>query len=151
MRHGRASIPGTGNASLETIRAGIAGDSFSPPPPRSVMVDVNASAQNSGDAERDRIARDIAGRLYQRGVDVRDDDSDTDITDIEEEVERFESLVQAQGGDLMVDEPPRGQKGRPDDARFRLPLRHADESAKAYVERLRQASANLRSRRHEEG
>ena len=115
------------------------------------MVDVNASAQNSGDAERDRIARDIAGRLYQRGVDVRDDDSDADITDIEEEVERFESLVQAQGGDLMVDEPPRGQKGRPDDARFRLPLRHADESAKAYVERLRQASAHLRSRRHEEG
>jgi len=115
------------------------------------MVDVNASAQNSGDAERDRIARDIAGRLYQRGVDVRDDDSDADITDIEEEVERFESLVQSHGGDLMVDEPPRGQKGRPDDARFRLPLRHADESAKAYVERLSQASANLRSRRHEEG
>jgi len=46
----------------------------------------------------------------------------------------------------MVDEPPRGQKGRPDDARFRLPLRHADESASAYVERLRQASSNLRSR-----
>ena len=115
------------------------------------MVDVNASAQNSGDAERDRIARDIAGRLYQRGVDVRDDDSDADITDIEEEVERFESLVQAQGGDLMVDEPPRGQKGRPDDARFRLPLRHADESASAYVERLRHASANLRARPHNEG
>jgi hypothetical protein len=115
------------------------------------MVDVNASAQNSGDAERDRIARDIAGRLFSRGVDVRDDDSGDDITAIEEEVERFESLVQAHGGDLMVDEPPRGQKGRPDDARFRLPLRHADESARAYVERLRHASANLRSRHHEEG
>jgi hypothetical protein len=112
------------------------------------MVDVNASAQNSGDAERNRIARDIAGRLFSRGVDVRDDDSGDDITAIEEEVERFESLVQAYGGDLMVDEPPRGQKGRPDDARFRLPLRHADESAKAYVERLRQASAHLRTRPH---
>jgi hypothetical protein len=112
------------------------------------MVDVNASAQNSGDAERDRIARDIAGRLFSRGVDVRDDDSDDDITAIEEEVERFETLVQAQGGDLMVDEPPRGQKGRPDDARFRLPLRHADESASAYVERLSHASANLRARPH---
>ena len=112
------------------------------------MVDVNASAQNSGDAERDRIARDIAGRLFSRGVDVRDDDSDDDITEIEDEVERFENLVQAHGGDLMVDEPPRGQKGRPDDARFRLPLRHADESASAYVERLRHASATLRSRTH---
>jgi hypothetical protein len=115
------------------------------------MVDVNASAQDSGDAERDRIARDIAGRLYQRGVDVRDDDSDEDITDIEEEVERFESSVQAHGGDLMVDEPPRGEKGRPDDARFRLPLRHADESASAYVERLRQATANLRTRHRDQG
>lgn len=112
------------------------------------MVDVNASAQNSGDAERDRIARDIAGRLFSRGIDVREDDSGDDITAIEEEVERFESLVQAYGGDLMVDEPPRGQKGRPDDARFRLPLRHADESAKAYVERLRQAAAHLRTRPH---
>ena len=115
------------------------------------MVDVNASAQDSGDAERDRIARDIAGRLFQRGVDVRDDDSDDDITDIEDEVERFETLVQARGGDLMVDEPPRGQKGRPDDASFRLPLRHADETASAYVERLRQASANLRAHHRGEG
>ncbi len=115
------------------------------------MVDVNASAQDSGDAERDRIARDVAGRLFQRGVDVRDDDSDDDITSIEDEVEQFESLVQAQGGDLMVDEPPRGQKGRPDDARFRLPLRHADESASAYVKRLRDATASLRSRPRSEG
>jgi hypothetical protein len=109
------------------------------------MVDVNASAQDSGDAERNRIARDIAGRLFSRGVDVRDDDSSDDITSIEEEVERFESLVQSHGGDLMVDEPPRGQKGRPDDVHFRLPLRHADESAGAYVERLRHASAALRA------
>jgi hypothetical protein len=115
------------------------------------MVDVNASAQNSGDAERDRIARDVAGRLFQRGVDVRDDDSDDDITAIEDEVEQFESLVQAHGGDLMVDEPPRGQRGHPDDARFRLPLRHADESASAYVQRLRDASAKLRSRPRGEG
>jgi len=115
------------------------------------LVDLNASAQDSGDAERDRIARDIAGRLFQRGVDVRDDDSDDDITAIEEEVERFETLVQARGGDLMVDEPPRGQKGRPDDARFRLPLRNADESASAYVERLRQAAANLHARQGDEG
>jgi hypothetical protein len=115
------------------------------------MVDVNASAQDSGDAERARIARDIAGRLFQRGVDVRDDDSGDDITAIEEEVERFESLVQAYGGDLMVDEPPRGQKGRPDDARFRLPLRHADESARAYVARLRDAADKLRTLHHDQG
>lgn len=111
------------------------------------MVDVRATPQDSGDAERDRIARDIAGRLFSRGVDVRDNDSDDDITAIEEAVERFEETVQAHGGDLMVDEPPRGQKGRPDEARFRLPLRNADESASAYVERLARATDELRASR----
>ena len=112
------------------------------------MVDVNASAQNSGDAERERIARDIAGRLFTRGVDVRDDDSNDDVTAIEEAVEQFESRVQAAGGDLMVDEPPRGQTGQPDDARFRLPLRHAGEPASRYVERLSRAADDLRSGPH---
>jgi hypothetical protein len=109
------------------------------------MVDDRASAQDSGDAERDRIARDIAGRLFSRGVDVRDDDSDDEITAIEEAVEQFEERVQAHGGDLMVDEPPRGQKGQPDDVHFQLPLRHADESANAYIERLARAADELRS------
>jgi hypothetical protein len=110
------------------------------------MVDVRGSQPSSDDAERDRVARDIAGRLFTRGVDVRADDSNDDVTAIEEAVERFESRVQAAGGDLMVDEPPRGQEGQPDQARFRLPLRHADESASGYVERLSRAADELRSR-----
>ena len=89
------------------------------------MLDDRSSQPNSPDAERDRVARDIAGRLFTRGVDVRDDDSNDDVTAMEEAVERFESRVQAAGGDLMVDEPPRGQKGQPDVSRFRLPLRRA--------------------------
>ena len=109
------------------------------------MVDVSASQPSSDDAERDRVARDIAGRLFTRGVDVRDDDSNDDVTAIEEAVERFESRVQAAGGDLMVDEPPRGQTGQPDDTRFRLPLRHAGEPARGYVERLSRAADELRS------
>src|SRR5215207_2740349 len=110
------------------------------------MVDISGSMPSSDDAERDRIARDIAGRLFTRGVDVRDDDSNDDVTAIEEAVERFEDAVQAKGGDLMVDEPPRGQEGQPDNARFRLPLRHADESASRYVERLARAADDLRPR-----
>ena len=110
------------------------------------MVDVRGSMPSSEDAERDRIARDMAGRLFTRGVDVRDSDSNDDVTSIEEAVEQFESMVQASGGDLMVDEPPRGQEGQPDQPRFRLPLRHADESASAYVERLSRAADELRSR-----
>jgi hypothetical protein len=45
----------------------------------------------------------------------------------------------------MVDEPPRGQKGQPDETRFRLPLRRADESASHYVDRLTHAADALRS------
>jgi hypothetical protein len=45
----------------------------------------------------------------------------------------------------MVDEPPRGQAGQPDDTRFRLPLRHAGEPASRYVERLTRATDELRS------
>ena len=110
------------------------------------MVDVSGLGPSSDDAERDRIARDMAGRLFTRGVDVRDSDSNDDVTAIEEAVEQFESMVQASGGDLMVDEPPRGQEGQPDEPRFRLPLRRADESASAYVERLSRAADELRSR-----
>ena len=108
------------------------------------MVDDSGLQSNSSDSERDRVARDIAGRLFTRGVDVREDDSNDDVTAIEEAVEQFESRVQAAGGDLMVDEPPRGQRGQPDDSRFRLPLRHADETASHYVQRLSRAADALR-------
>ncbi|MFL5620159.1 MAG: hypothetical protein ACJ79A_17405 [Gemmatimonadaceae bacterium] len=110
------------------------------------MADDRNLRASSDDAERDRVARDIAGRLFTRGVDVRADDSNDDVTAIEEAVEQFESRVQSAGGDLMVDEPPRGQEGQPDERRFRLPLRHADESANRYVERLSRAADELRSR-----
>ena len=76
------------------------------------MVDDRSPGASASDAERDRVVRDIAGRLFTRGVDVRDDDSNDDVTAIEEAVERFESRVQAAGGDLMVDEPPRGSSCR---------------------------------------
>lgn len=109
------------------------------------MDDARGSMPSSDDAERDRIAQDMAGRLFTRGVEVRDDDSNDDVAEIEEAVERFENIVQASGGDLMVDEPPRGQEGEPDQPRFRLPLRHADESASRYVERLSRAADELRA------
>ena len=108
------------------------------------MLDDRSMQPSSAEVERDRVARDIAGRLFTRGIDVRDDDSNDDVTAIEEAVEQFETRVQAAGGDLMVDEPPRGQKGQPDDSRFRLPLRRADESASHYVQRLMRASDALR-------
>jgi hypothetical protein len=101
------------------------------------------------DRDLDRVAGELASRLRARGVDIRDDDSDDSVTAIEEAVELFEEGVRAQGGDLMVDEPPRGHSGKPDDPRFRLPLRHADESAGHYVVRLAQATDGLRPHRRD--
>lgn len=101
------------------------------------------------DRDRDRVAEELAGRLANRGVDIREGDSRDNVTEIAEAVERFEEQVFALGGDLMVDEPPRGREGLPDDARFRLPLRHDDETASQYVRRLNQASSELRKHRRD--
>ena len=97
-----------------------------------------------GDRERDRVAAELASRLRARGVAIRNDDSNDAVSEMEDAVERFEDEVSSRGGDLMVDEPPRGHSGKPDDPRFRLPLRHADESVDHYLSRLDQATDRLR-------
>jgi hypothetical protein len=101
--------------------------------------------------ERDleRVTQDITARLTTRGVEIRDDDSRDDVTAIADAVERFEQQVFALGGDLMVDEPPPGHRGRPDESRFRLPLRAADERAGQYVARLTKAADELRRHRRD--
>jgi hypothetical protein len=101
------------------------------------------------DRDRDRVTEEMTGRLAKRGIDVSEDDSRDDVTAIADAVERFEEQVFALGGDLMVDEPPRGREGHPDDARFRLPLRRDDETASQYVRRLNQASSELRKHRRD--
>lgn len=106
-------------------------------------------SRDDRERDRDRVAQEIAGRLATRGVEVRADDTRDEVTAIADAVELFEEQVFALGGDLMVDEPPAGREGTPDDARFRLPLRHADESAGAYARRLDQQSRELRKHRRD--
>ena len=105
----------------------------------------------SDDRERDsaRVTEEITARLATRGVEVRAADSRDDVTAMADAVELFEEQVFGLGGDLMVDEPPAGRAGSPDEDRFRLPLRRADESAAAYVRRLDQASRELRKHRRD--
>lgn len=99
--------------------------------------------------DRERVTQEISARLATRGVEVRDDDTLDDVAAIADAVERFEQQVFALGGDLMVDEPPRGHRGRPDESRFRLPLRAADERAAQYVARLTRASDELHRHRRD--
>ena len=107
------------------------------------------SRSDDRDRDRERVAEEITARLAKRGVEVRGEDTRDDITSIADAVELFEEQVFALGGDLMVDEPPPGRAGTPDDARFRLPLRGDDETAAQYVRRLDQASRELRKHRRD--
>ena len=109
------------------------------------MIDETGRTGDARRVDRQRVGQELASRLTSRGVDVRDDDSVDDVAAMEEAVERFEEGVQARGGDLMVDEPPRGHTGRPDDPRFRLPLRERGESVSGYITRLTRATDELRS------
>lgn len=97
--------------------------------------------------ERARVAQELSGRLRLRGIEVRGRDSIDDISAMVEAVERFEDHVRALGGDLMVDVPPAGHEGRPDEPRFKLPLRNRDEAASEYVGRLSAATSNLGAQR----
>lgn len=92
-----------------------------------------------------RVSQEIASRLRARGVAVQDGDSPDDLVLLLEQVEAFERTVQAAGGDLMVDEPPRYGAPQPDDSRFLLPPRGADESVAGYLKRLASATQGARA------
>jgi hypothetical protein len=102
------------------------------------------SAPRDDDRDVARVTQDIAGRLWQRGVAVHDDETPEEIVRLLEGVEEFERAVESKGGDLMMDEPPADGSSQPDDPAFLLPRRSADESASAYLERLAAASAAIR-------
>jgi hypothetical protein len=99
------------------------------------------------DSEITRVARDMAGRLRQRGVTVRDDESPEEIVRLLEGVESFELAVQSKGGDLMMDEPPAHGAVQPDNPEFLLPSRADDESVASYLRRLEAATRAVRGHR----
>ena len=100
----------------------------------------------SNDWNRDvaRVAQEMASRLRARGIEVQDSDSPDDVVALVESVEEFERVVEAHGGDLMVDEPPTTGAAQPDDPHFLLPTRAADESVSNYMKRLSAATTAVR-------
>jgi hypothetical protein len=92
------------------------------------------------DEELKRATEHIATRLRALGIWLSGTEHTEDLTRIEEAVERFEAAVEARGGDLMVDENPRGAPSEPDDPHFALPLRSTHESIVAYLERIERAT-----------
>ncbi len=94
--------------------------------------------------EEQRNARQEADdRLRDRSVPLYAGDSDDEVADLLDAVERFESAVEALGGDLMVN---RIGAAEPQDPAFVLPVREPDERAYDYRARILTATNALRRR-----
>ena len=93
------------------------------------------------DEERARAAAEVAARLRQRGIALTGAERPDDLVDLLSAVERFETVVEAHGGDLMVDDLKSSQ---PDDRHFVVPRRGPGETVRAYVARIDEAAARLR-------
>ena len=96
-------------------------------------------------AEEQRAARlEAESRLAARGIAVHPDDHDIELADLLDAVERFEGLVTARGGDLMVDHIG---SDRPDDPAFVLPTRRSGEAVPVYRLRVLDAAERLQAAR----
>jgi len=95
-------------------------------------------------AEEQRLARQEAeARLRPRGIVVLEEDTDEDVADLLDAVERFETAVEARGGDLFVN---RIGSSEPEAPEFVPPVRRDGESATAYLVRVSRATDRLRGR-----
>jgi hypothetical protein len=90
--------------------------------------------------EQTRAREHAAEILLGRGVLLTGDESDDELADLWSAVERFESMVEARGGDTMTNAP---DSAEPDNPAFVLPERKARESAGDYSRRILEAAQGL--------
>ncbi len=93
--------------------------------------------------EQQRARLEAVDRLADRGIPTHPQDGDEEIADLLDAVERFEEVVEARGGDLMVN---RIGSSEPEDPAFVPPVRDAGESAAAYRVRIEAATDRVRHR-----
>src|SRR5437899_10083416 len=91
--------------------------------------------------ERAAAAAEVTARLRGRGIALTGAENPEDLVDLLSAVERFEAVVEAHGGDLMVDDL---KSSEPDDRHFVVPRRGHGETVRAYVVRIDEAAARLR-------
>jgi hypothetical protein len=84
--------------------------------------------------------RDI---LEQRGVRLFGDETDEELAELWSAVDRFESAVEARGGDTLTNAP---DSSEPDNPEYVLPERGLREPSAAYVGRILAATESLRPR-----
>lgn len=114
-------------------------------PAKQAQLDRERNKPDPVRAARDlaRVATNARSRLHALDVPVDDDESPEDLIAIMEAVERFENVVRGVGGDLMMDEPPRGSRAQPDGEERALPVRGPNEPAGLYIERLDRAAKRI--------
>ncbi|HEX3235764.1 MAG TPA: hypothetical protein VHR41_16315 [Gemmatimonadales bacterium] len=78
--------------------------------------------------------------LLQRGVKLFGEETDDELADLWSAVDRFESLVEARGGDTMVNAP---DSSEPENPAMVLPERKPRESAGDYGRRIHEAADQL--------
>lgn len=91
--------------------------------------------------EQNRARQEAVDRLRDRGIPVYSHDDDVGVADVLDAVERFESVVEARGGDLFVNRI--GSK-EPQNPAFVLPVRRPDENVAEYRSRVIEATRLLR-------
>jgi hypothetical protein len=102
--------------------------------------DVNETLNPHRGEEQERAREHAADVLARRGVLLFGNESDDDLADLWSAVDRFESLVEARGGDTMINSP---ESSEPDNPAFVLPERKARESAHDYARRINEAAGAL--------
>lgn len=108
------------------------------------MTEPNSESVRGNEDVR-RVSGELANRLERLGIHVSGAERPEELLDMVDAVERFETAVEARGGDLMMDEGPDGQTTEPDDRHFALPIRREHESVADYIERLERATDEVRA------
>lgn len=102
--------------------------------------DINDVLNPHRDEEQERAREHAADVLAGRGVLLFGDETDDELAELWSAVDRFESMVEARGGDTMTNSP---SSSEPDNPVFVLPERKARESAADYTRRILEAAAEL--------
>jgi hypothetical protein len=104
--------------------------------------DINEALNPHRDEEQERAREHAADVLARRGVMLFGDEGDDELAELWSAVDRFESVVEARGGDSMTNSP---DSAEPDNPAFVLPERNAREPAGDYTRRILEAAAQLTS------
>jgi hypothetical protein len=102
--------------------------------------DLDAALNPHRQEEQQRAREHNLDVLGQRGVLLFGDETDDELADLWSAVDRFESVVEARGGDTFTNAPDSAEPDNPD---FVLPERRAREPVAGYVARLHEAAERL--------